>query len=773
VSTTAGHGRVAQGTDAAHWVIRVTGGGYAVGVLLLAVGVYVDLPGFLGAYGDPEAGWPIGVNVFLGLAAVVAWRYSTRHISQTPLAVALLGLGIVTVLVLAFASYNRCPDPGLSRGWSVVTRVVGLLTNNYAVDMFTGPNATCDYSGVPLALQFARLVQLAVVLVAATSALAALLGGQFDRLYVRFARRVSIAIGVDEDSVRLLPELARNTAGTARVILAHDPQAPWTGQARANGWVVLVGDASNARLLNRLMSRRGGRHALRDLYILSTPETVAFEQLQLVLLALTSLRSDEPIRVLLRSDNRWQAELLRQEGLATSATVVIDTVSRFGSAAQDVVADVIERRCDLVVLHGRSEMTMALLDELAQHSKERVLLAEGPTPRVVVTGATAKEVVAEHRAVTSRFGRSALDVEVDPREDLDALMDALQSSSATPALVLTGSPSEDDQRTASVIKSSRPQWQVYVPYAETAVRGVTPVPGGVRAYGLGLVAGAGSVGRWARLARLVHEQYVAAYPDPRDPARRPWSELSDFYRESNIRQVTSVIAGVGAVGRRFSTSSSDESAPSSQAIDVMARLEHESWFHFMRSHGWRWASTRDRLRRRHPALVPWSELPEDSREKTRQGVLETLELLASLGYRTVADLSEEWVLLFRRGEVTAVRRDEPWTWTTADGSLMHGDVGDWEVTDDDGATRSINDEVFRRSHEPIAGDRWRRVGEVHARRAFPGEVVHSLEGDQTARAGQWVLRGVAGEEWLVSSEHLGSTYDRVDADPSGTAPDPH
>jgi hypothetical protein len=154
-------------------------------------------------------------------------------------------------------------------------------------------------------------------------------------------------------------------------------------------------------------------------------------------------------------------------------------------------------------------------------------------------------------------------------------------------------------------------------------------------------------------------------------------------------------------------------------------------------------------------------------------VLGTLELLASLGYRTVADLSEEWVLLFRRGEVTAVRRDEPWTWTTADGSLMHGDVGDWEVTDDDGAPRSINDEVFRRSHEPIAGDRWRRVGEVHARRAFPGEVVHSLEGDQTARAGQWVLRGVAGEEWLVSSEHLGSTYDRVDADPSGTAPDPH
>jgi len=766
VSTTADRGRVAQRTDATHWVIRVTGGAYAVGVLLLAVAVYVDLPGILGAYGDPEAGWPIGLNVILGLAAVIAWRYSTRHISQTPLAVVLLGLGIVTVLVLAFASYSRCPDPGLSRGWSVVTRVVGLLTNNYAVDMFTGPNATCDYDGVPLALQFARLVQLAVVLVAATSALSALLGGQFDRLNVRFARRVSIAIGVDEDSVRLLPELARNTAGTARVILAHDPQAPWTGQARASGWVVLVGDASNARLLNRLVSRRGGGHALRDLYILSTPETVAFEQLQLVLQALNNLRSGEPVRVLLRSDNRWQAELLRQEGLEESATVVIDTVSRFDSAAQDVVADVIERRCDLLVLHGRSEMTMALLEELAQHTKERALFAEAPLPRVVVTGPSANEVVMEHRAVTSRFGRSALDVDVDPREDLGALMETLQRSSTAPALVFTDFPSEDDQRSAAVVKSSRPHWQVYVPYAEAAVRGVTPVPGGVRAYGLGLVAGVGSVGRWARLARRIHEQYVAAYPDPKDPARRPWTELSDFYRESNIRQVTSVIAGVGAVGRRWSTSSSDESEPNSQAIGVMARLEHESWFHFMRSHGWRWGPTRDRLRRRHPALVPWSELPEDSREKTRQGVLETLHLLASLGYRTVADPGEEWVPVLRRGEVTAVRRDEPWTWTTADGTLMHGNAGDWEVTDDDGATRSIDDEVFSRSHEPIAGDRWRRVGEVHARRALPGEVVHSLEGDQTARAGQWVMRGVAGEEWLVSGERLASTYDYAGGTPS-------
>ena len=143
------------------------------------------------------------------------------------------------------------------------------------------------------------------------------------------------------------------------------------------------------------------------------------------------------------------------------------------------------------------------------------------------------------------------------------------------------------------------------------------------------------------------------------------------------------------------------------------------------------------------------------------GVVESLALLETLGYRSFDDPFATWVQFRRRGEVTAVRRDEPWTWTTSDGTAMRGQAGDWEVTGDDGAARSVDAAIFDETHEPIDGDRWRRVGEVRGRQARPGEVVHSLEGDQTARLGQWVLRGVAGEEWLVSAEHLEATYDRV------------
>ena len=120
----------------------------------VSVAVYVDLPGFLDAFGDSEAGWPVAVNVVAGLLSFGTWRWVNRRNSR-PFAVVLLGLGIATVLVLASASYSRCPHAGLSSGWSVVTRVVGLLTNNYAVDMFTAPTATCEVHTVPLALQFA------------------------------------------------------------------------------------------------------------------------------------------------------------------------------------------------------------------------------------------------------------------------------------------------------------------------------------------------------------------------------------------------------------------------------------------------------------------------------------------------------------------------------------------------------------------------------------------------------------------------------------------
>jgi hypothetical protein len=192
----------------------------------------------------------------------------------------------------------------------------------------------------------------------------------------------------------------------------------------------------------------------------------------------------------------------------------------------------------------------------------------------------------------------------------------------------------------------------------------------------------------------------------------------------------------------------------------MVRLEQQSWREYYERHGWAYGAERVEGKT-HPDLLPWEKLNADSRRQTRDGVLNALALLEALGYRSFDDPDRQWRSFRRKGEVTAVKRAKAWSWRTSDGTELRADAGDWEVRDA-GGSRSVQPDIFEVTHEHVEGDRWRRVGVVQARRAMPGEVVHSLEGKQVAGHDHWVMRGVRGEEWLVSSQHLQTAYEPVE-----------
>ena len=757
----------AQPRDLAHWVILVSGVVYAVGVGLLALGVYVDLPGFLSAYGDPEAWWPIAVNLTAGLVSFGTWRWVNRR-NTRPFAVVLLTLGLATVLVLAFSAYYACPEPGLSSGWNAFTRVVGLVTNNYAVEMFTDPAPGCDTGGVPLALQFARLVQLIVLLVAATSAVTALLRTQVDRVMVRWSPRLSVVLGTDVTSAPLLSALATGGDRTTLAVMTSDPLAPWVGQARAAGWRVVITDPQLASL-TRLLVRPRGRHAVRRLAVLAPDSTEAQRLMSVVQAAVEDRKSvtgDHPVRALLRMDEAWQAEDRRRRYLSRIPEWIVDTISENEVTARLLVDHMVERGVDHVLLAGHSDLTFAVVAELAQRGRERALVPdESQIPSVTIVGPAADHVLEEHVLAQRLFRNSELmNVRAEMQESLSDAVHEVVDTHRTPALIYSGDVSVADQRMASRLGATYPDLLVYSRRSEVSGLGIEPLLAQVRAFGTTLDAGQGRpIDSWERIARLLHEDYVRTFPSPDDPARRPWGELDPFYRESNVRQVLTVLGSAVAVGRSWGASGHRAQPLSDEQLDEMARREHESWLEHHQRHGWSYGATRDRAAKKHPDLLPWDQLSDEGRAKNRKGVVESLALLETLGYRSFDDPFATWVRFRRRGEVTAVRRDEPWTWTTSDGTAMRGQAGDWEVTDDDGAARSVDAAIFDQTHEPIDGDRWRRVGEVRGRQARPGEVVHSLEGDQTARLGQWVLSGVAGEEWLVSSEHLEATYDRLES----------
>lgn len=69
--------------------------------------------------------------------------------------------------------------------------------------------------------------------------------------------------------------------------------------------------------------------------------------------------------------------------------------------------------------------------------------------------------------------------------------------------------------------------------------------------------------------------------------------------------------------------------------ELLGRNAHDVWARQRLADGWRFGSTRDDRRRRHPCLVPYEELPETEKEYDRAVALETLKTILAVGYDIV------------------------------------------------------------------------------------------------------------------------------------------
>lgn len=67
--------------------------------------------------------------------------------------------------------------------------------------------------------------------------------------------------------------------------------------------------------------------------------------------------------------------------------------------------------------------------------------------------------------------------------------------------------------------------------------------------------------------------------------------------------------------------------------EILAEKVHSRWIRGRVQEGWKWGPVRDDVRKEHPCLVPYEDLPDSEREFDRQTVTATLEALQSFGYR--------------------------------------------------------------------------------------------------------------------------------------------
>lgn len=126
------------------------------------------------------------------------------------------------------------------------------------------------------------------------------------------------------------------------------------------------------------------------------------------------------------------------------------------------------------------------------------------------------------------------------------------------------------------------------------------------------------------LAPDLHRDWRTYPENEGSDADKPWDELTDSQRNSNVQQALRIITNLALVGLRIEKgrglSPSQEKeirGHIDRNIETMAEAEHNGWMVERMIDGWRYGKVRVNERKLHPLLLPYSQLPEAQKDKDR------------------------------------------------------------------------------------------------------------------------------------------------------------
>jgi hypothetical protein len=643
---------------------------------------------------------------------------------------------------------------------------------------------------MPVALNIAQLSALAAVFLSVVGVAVALFQTRLDRLRTYLAHSVTVVVDLDDDGRSMLTaiERTRNRQSTLAVITA-DPERPCIREARATGARILTVDFTRAKTLTALPIW----HKLDKLYLLSPDASANLLRLRLIGERMSEVGRKQRLPLIVRIDDPWQAAAWRAQHFGgTDTRWAADAVGKYEVTAARLLDRITANPAiERILVAGASQLTLALCTEMAQRQRERDYFAApgaSPLPRLTLVAENAQEFKQDHELACEQGGLPADAGTVEalngpPSAASLTTLIAEAGAAVSAVIVVDANPTRVDTSLGTRLAARFPGTPIYAWDPDAEVADDRPaVVGQLRTYRLTMDVPLGHAqDRWERAAELIHNRY-AARSGRATPATRPWSELDEFYRGSNRRQVQNALWMVEKIGghtwNTFGTPPQPlppdrlRELPALERLRLMgfdtdvalamARAEHEDWCRYYRAGGWRFGPVRDDAHRVHDKLVDWEtvEANPDLLDSALNSLATTLSQLRQLGYRSrpVED-SADWRTFRRTGTVIAEQRATAWTWTTRSGHTMTAAAGDWAVREPDG-TRwwSVKDDVFRDGHELIEGSRWRRKGSVRARPARDGEVVDTREGRTTAGAGDWVVQDADGQTWPVPADEFARRY---------------
>lgn len=547
----------------------------------------------------------------------------------------LLGIAITAfVLAVIFGpSHNHWPVPNPSN-----------LQN--ALSLFPSglPSPKDESRGLTLAKYLAAVVSLFVT----ARVLSAVFADAWREWRARRRKGHAVVCGLGDAGRRSTRSLAGEHDVTC---LELDPLSPGVSEAREAGALVLRRDATSHSALRAAAAHRAavvvcaGPNDATNARIAATTAHLAYDR----------GAGSAPINVYVAIDDPNLAQVLRAP-LAGLGRVNFHPFSETQVWVRGLLDDprgpFVAPPGDLdIAVVGDTELGAALVVEAARRWHRRLASGVAGRLRVSLVGAAAAERCA---AVAERYPAIPRVCDLRPvvypvataravPADLgagryDAVYLALDDQSANLALAL-----EIEQRVGD-------RTPVLLP-AEAAAEALGPLLHGVgRVCPVFLPAGAAAFDLLhddmrERLARALHAAYLVTRRGASDfggrPADCPWEQLGVDARTGNFAHIEGMTSQLRAAWYEIEPLSDWDEEPEAlpaDAVEAMAELEHLRWMGGLVAAGYAWGLERqDHDPRRHPLLMPWLELDEETRRIDRDLVSERPRLLAQAGFRLKRD----------------------------------------------------------------------------------------------------------------------------------------
>ncbi len=141
-----------------------------------------------------------------------------------------------------------------------------------------------------------------------------------------------------------------------------------------------------------------------------------------------------------------------------------------------------------------------------------------------------------------------------------------------------------------------------------------------------------------QLARAIHQAYVRnceAHGDSPlvNHSMRPWEELSDDLKQSNLEQAAHIGTKLDAIGCVVvpESATTPHFAFSDTEIELLAKMERRRWVDERKGRGFVYGPVREG--NQHPDLVDWQYLSESAQNKDRDAIRELPVILWQAGFQ--------------------------------------------------------------------------------------------------------------------------------------------